>query len=52
MGYGCVAYSSAEPDALNMLNPIHDAGLWLSLGDVRFSLVNRLFAEPVEPPLQ
>ena len=49
---GCIIYGSARKSYLQMLDPIHNQGLWLALGAFRTSpVVASLYVEADEPSL-
>ena len=52
MDYGCIVHGSASKTPLAKLDPVHNQGLCPSLGAFRSSLVESLFVEAHEPPLE
>ena len=52
LNYVCIAYGSASKTALAKLDPVHNQGLRLSLGEFRSSPVESLYIEAHEPPLE
>ena len=51
LDYGCIVYGSARKSYLQMLDPIHNQGLRLCLGEFRTSPVERLYVDGHEPCL-
>ncbi|KAG8284048.1 hypothetical protein J6590_108227 [Homalodisca vitripennis] len=51
LDYGCQVYGSARPNALKMLDSIHNSSLRLATGALRSSPVISIYAETGEPPL-
>ena len=49
--YGCIVYGSARKSYLQMLDPVHNKGLRLSLGAFRTSPVESLYVDAHEPYL-
>jgi hypothetical protein len=52
LDYGCIAYGSARPSYIKLLDTVHHQGLRLSLGAFRTSPVESLYAEANEPSLE
>lgn len=48
LDYGAIAYQSATPTALKMLDPVHHLGIRLATGAFRTSPVESLYAESDE----
>jgi len=51
LDYGCVVYGSASKSILRSLDPIHHAGLRISLGLFRTTPMHSLYVKANEPPL-
>ena len=51
LDYGCIVYGSARKSYLQMLDPIHNQGLRLCLGEFRTSPVESLYVDAHEPCL-
>ena len=51
LDYGCIVYGSSAKSNLEMLDPIHNAGLRLALGAFRTSPVQSLYTEARETSL-
>ena len=51
LDYGCIAYGSARPSYIKLLDTVHHQGLRLSLGAFRTSPVDSLYVEANEPSL-
>ena len=52
LDYGCIAYGSARPLYIKLLDTVHHQGLRLPLGAYRTSPVESLYVEPNEPSLE
>ena len=51
LDYGCIVYGSSAKSNLEMLDPIHNAGLRLALGAFRTSPIQSLYTEARETSL-
>lgn len=51
LDYGCFVYSSAKPNVLQTLDPVHNAALRLCTGAFRSSPVISIYADAGEPSL-
>lgn len=52
LDYGCQIYSSASPNILAKLNPVHNMGIRLCTGAFKSSPIVSLYAESSEPSLE